>query len=85
VSILGVILRPSLKYMGSVTWEDLGNNLCAGRVSLKDFRKYFSQGPASLHDIQVIKVQIVDHLGQNIPVPIAFCSSWNVRLSWSLV
>jgi hypothetical protein len=63
-----------------MTWEDLGNDLRAGRVSIKDFRDYFSRGPASLHDIPVTNIQIVDHLGQNIPVPIMFCSSWKVRL-----
>ena len=59
-----------------ITWEDLGNDLRSGRISFKEFCTYFAGGPASLHDIQVPKVWVVDHLGQNISVPTFFCSSW---------
>src|SRR6202020_1980643 len=84
VSLFHIICRPSLKFYrswetSSITWEDLGNKLHAGCVSLKEFRAYLSQGPASLNDIPVIKLHIVGHLGQNILVPIMFCSSWKVR------
>jgi hypothetical protein len=70
--------------ISSISWEDIGNELRAGHVSLEEFRTYLSQGPAStsLHSIQVTKILVIDHLGQNIPVPTMFCSTWEVRLSW---
>jgi hypothetical protein len=62
-----------------LAWEDLGNKLHTGRVTLNEFRGYL-RGSASLHDIQVLKVLIVDHLGKRIPVPVMFCSSWKVHI-----
>jgi hypothetical protein len=67
-----------------MAWENLGHKLRAGSVSLKEFRAFFSQGPASLHDIQVTSINVVDHLGENIPVPTIFCSSWKARLCLTL-
>jgi hypothetical protein len=57
---------------------ELGNGLRAGHVSLKDFHAYLKQGPTYLHHIQVDKVLVIDHLGRNIPVPVIFCSTWQV-------
>jgi hypothetical protein len=57
------------------------NGLRASRVSIKDFFAYLSQGPSSLHHIQVDKILVVDHLGRNIPVPTIFCSTWRVGIS----
>lgn len=64
----------------SIFREDLGNGLRAGRASLEEFSTYFRQGPASasLRNIQVTKILVMDHLGQNIPVPTMFCSTWEV-------
>jgi hypothetical protein len=67
--------------ISSIVWEDLGNELRAGRISLDEFRTYLNQGPAtaSLRNIQVTKILVMDHLGQNIPIPTMFCSTWEVR------
>ncbi|KIM81318.1 hypothetical protein PILCRDRAFT_507981 [Piloderma croceum F 1598] len=46
--------------LNSIFWEDLGNKLRA----------------ASLRNIQVTKILVLDHLGQYIPVPTMFCSTW---------
>lgn len=62
-----------------ITWEDLGHKLRAGCVSLNEFRAYFSQGPAFLRDVHVTTVRVIDHLGQNTPIPIIFCSRWKAR------
>jgi hypothetical protein len=66
--------------ISSIVWDDLGNELRAGRVSLGEFRAYLNQGPAtaSLHNIQVTNILVMDHLGQNIPIPTMFCSTWEV-------
>lgn len=79
-------LLPFVKFslvtgISSIFKEDRGNGLRAGHVSLEEFSTYFSQGPASasLRNIQVTKILVMDHLGQNIPVPITFCSTWEVR------
>ena len=61
-------------------WEDLGTHLRAAPLTLKEFRAYFRRGPASLRDIQITSIKILDHLGNDIPVPIMFCSSWGVCL-----
>jgi hypothetical protein len=66
---------------GSVLWMELGNGVRTGHVSLKYFHTRFKQGPLSLHHIQDEKIMVVDHLGQNIPVPILFCSTWTVLSS----
>jgi hypothetical protein len=63
---------------------ELANGLRAGHVSLKDFYAYLKQGPTYLHNIQVDKVLVVDHLGRNIPVPAIFCSTWKVSCFSSL-
>jgi hypothetical protein len=55
--------------------------LRAGRVSLREFLARLKEGSDFLHDIQIHKVLVVDHLGRNIPVPIVFCSSWKVSFS----
>ena len=61
-----------------VSWDDLGNSLSAGRVSLKDFHTLLQLGPESLRHIQIDNILVVDHLGRNIPVPTMFCSTWKV-------
>jgi hypothetical protein len=62
----------------SITWEDTGNSLRTGCLSLREFRAYFSRGPVSLREIQIAKLRIVDHLGEILSVPMIFCSSWKV-------
>jgi hypothetical protein len=58
---------------------ELGNGLRAGRVSLRDFFACLGEGPNFLCHIRVNSILVVDHLGQNIPVPTNFCSTWEVR------
>jgi hypothetical protein len=73
-------LNPYRQIISSIGWEDLGNGFQIGRVSLNEFHGYFRQCPACLHGIQVTKVLLVDHLGNKIPVPVMFCSSWKVNM-----
>ena len=65
----------------SVAWMDIGNDLCTGHVSLRKFHTLLRQHIPSLQHIQLETLSVVDHLGQNIPVPTMFCSTWKVTLS----
>lgn len=56
-----------------------------GHVALRDFRTLVKHGPHSLRDIRICKVLVMDHLGDNIPVPTMFCSSWRVGIFPSLL
>ena len=31
-----------------------------------------------MHHLTIDEVLVVDHLGQNLPVPVVFCSRWEV-------
>jgi hypothetical protein len=57
---------------------DLGNELTAGHVSLKELHLRLKQHSSSLHHIKINTVQVVDHLGEIILVPTIFCSTWKV-------
>ena len=59
---------------------DIGNELRTGYVSLKRFHAILEQRLPDIGHIQVQTVYVVDHLGQNIPVPFIFCSRWEVNL-----
>jgi hypothetical protein len=59
---------------------DIGNELRTGYVSLKRFHAILEQRLPDIGHIQVQAVYVVDHLGQNIPVPFIFCSRWEVNL-----
>jgi hypothetical protein len=62
---------------------DIGNEFRAGRVSLARFRELLNRRLPFLDHIKIDSVRVVDHLGQNIPVPIMFCSTWKVSFSFS--
>ena len=49
--------------------------------NLMVFCRSVDDGPYDLRDIQFLKVTVVDHLGQNIPVPTIFCTEWKVGFS----
>ena len=57
---------------------DLGDELRAGLATLQRFHDLFSQRLPSLYHIKLHTVEIISHLGENIPVPTIFCSTWNV-------
>jgi hypothetical protein len=57
---------------------ELGKNLRAGRVSLKKLHDIFSQRLPYLGHIPLIAMDVVSHLGDNIPVPSVFTSTWKV-------
>lgn len=59
---------------------DIDNKLCTDHVSLQKFHVLLGQNLPSLSRIQVNTVQVVDHLGRILPVPIQFCSTWKVFL-----
>ena len=63
----------------SASLRAFGSSLRAQNISSADFNRLLQQGPPFLRHIQVSKVTVVDHLGRNIPVPIIFCSAWQVR------
>lgn len=56
---------------------ELGNELHAGHVSLKQFHGLLIRHLPLLH-IKLNAVHVVSHLGYIIPVPNMFCSSWKV-------
>lgn len=57
---------------------ELGNELLTSHIPLKRFHDLLSQRMRILCDIQVNVVQVVDHLGRHLSVPIVFCSTWKV-------
>jgi hypothetical protein len=63
-----------------LSWTQLGNELRTGHLFLQDFRVLINYGPPSLHDINICKILVLDHLGENIPVPTMFCSTSSVCL-----
>jgi hypothetical protein len=64
---------------------ELGNKLGAGYVPINEFQNVLRPHLPSLRHIQINTVQVVDHLGQTLPVPIMFCSAWKVVSILSLV
>jgi hypothetical protein len=64
--------------MYSVAWMELGNDARADRVSLKELHDMFSQRLPHLGHIPLITVDVVSHLGDIIPVPSVFASTWKV-------
>ena len=64
----------------SVAWIELGNDLCTRHISLDKFHTLLRQRLPPLHHIQLETVSVVDHLGQKIPIPTIFCSTWKVTL-----
>ena len=57
---------------------DLGNELQAGRVSLERFHNILTRRLPFLGHIKLNAVTVVSHLGDIIPVPSIFCSTWEV-------
>ncbi|KIM74240.1 hypothetical protein PILCRDRAFT_709571 [Piloderma croceum F 1598] len=72
------LLGGFLSALNSVAWMDIGNELRTGYVSLKRFHATLAQRLPDIGHIQVQAVYVVDHLGQNIPVPFIFCSRWEL-------
>ena len=62
----------------SVEWTKFGNQLPRGLASVHTFSACLKQRLPFLHHIPLNAVRVVDHLGQNIPVPTLFCSTWEV-------
>jgi hypothetical protein len=62
----------------SVAWTDIGDRLRAGHAFLDVFHGSFIRHLPFLGHIKLDTVRVVDHLGQNIPVPTIFCSTWQV-------
>ena len=62
----------------SATWTDLGNDLLAGHVSLDTFFSTLRERLPALCHIKLESISVVDHLGQTIPLPTVFCSTWKV-------
>ncbi|KIM85575.1 hypothetical protein PILCRDRAFT_338021 [Piloderma croceum F 1598] len=60
----------------SVSWMELGNELQAGRVSLARFHTLLTRRLPFLSHIKLNTVTVVSHLGDVIPVPSIFCSTW---------
>jgi hypothetical protein len=69
----------------SISWTELGNELRTSRLFLSDFRAAVNYGPHSLHDVQVSRVLVIDHLGERLLVPTIFFSSWKVGTSLTYV
>ena len=63
----------------SNSWQEVGNRLCVGSMSIHEFSAFLQQGLLPLHHVQLSKIIVLDHLGQNILVPTMFCSAWKVH------
>ena len=63
----------------SASLRAFGSSVRAQNISSADFNRLLQQGPPFLRHIQVSKITVIDHLGRNIPIPIIFCSAWQVR------
>jgi hypothetical protein len=63
---------------------ELGDEFHAGYVSLKRFHDLFSQRLPFLGHIKLNAVYVLSHLGDIIPVPIVFCYTWKVSISFFL-
>ncbi|KAF8586183.1 hypothetical protein K439DRAFT_1631944, partial [Ramaria rubella] len=68
------VLMQSMRY--SVQFAELGSDIKELRVHIKDMQTYLQHGPRSLRHVQEDKLIVTDHLGQKIPIPILFCSTW---------
>ena len=62
---------------------DLGNG--SGADCVKKFHDLLQPHLPSLCHIPLNVVQIIDHLGCIIPVPILFCSTWKVPFGYMLL
>lgn len=69
----------------SVTWIELGNDLRSGHIPLSTFYKSLRERLPPLRYIQLESVLVVDHLGQNMPIPTIFCSTWKVHNIVSII
>ena len=54
----------------SVAWMNLGNELYADHASHKHFHAILEQRLPNLGHLNVQTVHVVDHLGQNLPMPL---------------
>lgn len=57
---------------------ELGNELGAGFVSLLRFHDLYGRRLPSLYHIKLDTVDVVSHLGHDIPIPTIFCARWEV-------
>lgn len=61
-------------------WPELERGMGEETLAeLANFHFLLEQESASLQHIKVDAVIVIDHLGRNLPVPLIFCSSWQVR------
>ena len=69
--------RPNLltgsAIMQSLSWIDTNG-------SLHDFYNYLERGPESIRNIHVPTVEVTDHLRRVLPIPLIFCSTWEVDI-----
>ena len=64
---------------------DLGNELSFGSIPLRSFHDLFSKRLPFLGHIKLSAVNVVSHLGDIIPVPTLFCTTWEVLFKISLI
>lgn len=74
-------ISPYSKINKSISWLALANELQAGRVSLARFHAILTRRLPFLGHIKLNAVTVVSHLGDVIPVPDIFCTSWKVVLT----
>ena len=67
----------------SIEWTQFRNHSNIDYISLQTFSTNFKLRLPFLRHLRLITVDVVDHLGCMIPVPIQFCSTWNVRCAYS--
>ena len=67
--------------LSSIEWTSLGNEILTGHISARDLNLSLMACPPSLHGIQICKVRVTDHLGEDILVPSMLCSAEEVGVS----
>jgi len=55
-----------------------GDEMRTLQVAVGELSAFLRQGPRSLGQLHDDTVRVVDALGMSIPVPILFCSTWEV-------
>ena len=62
-----------------IEWMDLANRLRMGPAPIQHFLSTIRQSQRALGHIQEHVAVVEDHLGRRLPLPIQFCSTWEVR------
>jgi hypothetical protein len=75
----------AINILYSLAWMVLGNKSHAVPASHQRFHDLFAERLCFMGRIKLNTVDVLSHLGDIIPVPTIFCSTWKVRFITFLV